>query len=49
MHAAGLDAVPVFLEVFYPFESSDELVHENAVSSVNHCLDALALAKGATR
>ncbi|HEY3764457.1 MAG TPA: TIM barrel protein [Gaiellales bacterium] len=41
VHAAGLDDVPVFLEVFYPFESADELVHRNAVSSVKHCIAEL--------
>jgi sugar phosphate isomerase/epimerase len=41
-HAAGLDGVPVFLEVFYPFEWSDDLVHANAVSSVEHCLKELS-------
>jgi D-erythrulose 1-phosphate 3-epimerase len=41
VHAAGLDDVPVFLEVFYPFESADQLVHDNAVSSVKHCVTEL--------
>ncbi len=45
VHAAGLDSVPVFLEVFYPFESADGLVHENAVSSVQHCVKELGLAR----
>ena len=45
VHTAGLDSVPVFLEVFYPFESADGLVHENAVSSVQHCVKELGLAR----
>ncbi len=45
VHAAGLDAVPVFLEVFYPFESADALVHANAVSSVKHCVEELGLVR----
>ena len=45
VRAAGLDSVPVFLEVFYPFESADGLVHQNAVSSVQHCVKELGLAR----
>jgi D-erythrulose 1-phosphate 3-epimerase len=37
VRTAGLDTVPIFLEVFYPFEFSDDLVLANAVSSVEHC------------
>jgi D-erythrulose 1-phosphate 3-epimerase len=48
VRAAGLESVPVFLEVFYPFESSDDQVHANAVSSVQHCVQELGL-KGVTR
>jgi sugar phosphate isomerase/epimerase len=42
VRAAGLDATPTFLEVFYPFELADDLVLTNAVSSVRHCLAELA-------
>jgi sugar phosphate isomerase/epimerase len=35
--AAGLDDVPAFLEIIYPFELSDEAVLANITSSVAHC------------
>lgn len=35
--SAGLDDVPAFLEVIYPFELSDEAVLDNITSSVLHC------------
>jgi hypothetical protein len=41
VHAAGLDEVPVFLELFDPFEADDETVLEGARSSVAHCRRAL--------
>jgi D-erythrulose 1-phosphate 3-epimerase len=43
VRSAGLDAIPIFLEVFYPFELADDLVLANAVSSVQHCLRELGL------
>jgi hypothetical protein len=33
----GLGEVPIFLELFYPFEADDAAVLANAVSSVHHC------------
>jgi D-erythrulose 1-phosphate 3-epimerase len=38
---AGLEEVPVFLEVFYPFELADEALIENITSSVEHCRTGL--------
>jgi sugar phosphate isomerase/epimerase len=35
--AAGLDDVPAFLEIIYPFELADEAVLGNITSSVQHC------------
>jgi len=40
--AAGMGDVPVFLEVFYPFELADEDVLHNITSSVDHCRRAIA-------
>lgn len=40
--ASGLGDVPVFLEVFYPFELADEEVLRNITSSVDHCRGAIA-------
>jgi len=37
VHAAGLDDVPAFLEIIYPFELADEAVLANITSSVAHC------------
>jgi sugar phosphate isomerase/epimerase len=37
MHAAGLEDVPAFLEIIYPFELADEAVLKNITSSVMHC------------
>lgn len=34
---AGLDGVPAFLEIIYPFELADELVLNSITSSVMHC------------
>jgi sugar phosphate isomerase/epimerase len=41
VHAAGLDDVPVFLEVFDAFEADDEAVLAGVRSSVEHCRQAL--------
>jgi sugar phosphate isomerase/epimerase len=35
--AAGLDDVPAFLEIIYPFELADEAVLNNITTSVLHC------------
>jgi hypothetical protein len=35
--AAGLDDVPAFLEIIYPFELADEAVLSSIISSVLHC------------
>jgi D-erythrulose 1-phosphate 3-epimerase len=35
--AAGLDELPAFLEIIYPFELADEAVLSNITSSVLHC------------
>jgi len=35
--SAGLDDVPAFLEIIYPFELSDDAVLSNITSSVLHC------------
>lgn len=43
VHAAGLDDIPVFLEVFYPFELADEDVLRNITSSVEHCRQAMEM------
>jgi sugar phosphate isomerase/epimerase len=43
VHAAGLDDIPVFLEVFYPFELADEDVLRNITSSVEHCRQTMTL------
>jgi D-erythrulose 1-phosphate 3-epimerase len=49
VQAAGLERTPVYLEVFYPFETADAIVLENAVSSVQHCVRELSpLLKGVT-
>ena len=37
MKQYNLNSVPVFLEVFYPFEMADEDVLANIKSSVIHC------------
>lgn len=42
MRDAGLDDVPLLLEVFYPFEESDEAVARDVKESVRLCKDALA-------
>lgn len=34
---AGLEDVPAFLEIIYPFELADEVVLSNIASSVTHC------------
>jgi sugar phosphate isomerase/epimerase len=36
---AGLDEVPAYLELFYPFELDDESVRKSVESSVRHCLE----------
>jgi sugar phosphate isomerase/epimerase len=41
VHAAGLDDVPVFLELFDSFEADDEKVLAGVRSSVEHCRQAL--------
>lgn len=46
VRAAGLDGLPVFLEVFYPFELDDDAARANLASSVEHCRRALAEAPG---
>ena len=40
--SAGLDDVPAFLEIIYPFELADEAVLANITSSVLHCRRAYA-------
>lgn len=40
VRAAGLDA-PLILEIFYPFEQSDESVRRDVIDSVRHCQAAL--------
>ena len=40
---AHLSDVPVILEVFYPFEMTDQAVLANITSSVKHCIDQLGL------
>lgn len=37
VRAAGLEDVPAFLEIIYPFELADEAVLANITSSVAHC------------
>lgn len=37
VHTAGLDDVPAFLEIIYPFELADEAVLASITSSVMHC------------
>ncbi len=37
VRAAGLEHVPAFLEIIYPFELADEAVLKNITSSVLHC------------
>jgi sugar phosphate isomerase/epimerase len=37
---AGLDDVPAFLEIIYPFELADEAVLSSMISSVAHCRGA---------
>lgn len=37
VQAAGLQEVPAFLEIIYPFELADEAVLKNIASSVMHC------------
>jgi sugar phosphate isomerase/epimerase len=37
VRAAGLEDVPAFLEIIYPFEISDEFVLNSITSSVVHC------------
>jgi sugar phosphate isomerase/epimerase len=34
---AGLDDVPAFIEIIYPFELADELVLKSIMSTVAHC------------
>jgi D-erythrulose 1-phosphate 3-epimerase len=34
---AGLESIPAFLEIIYPFELADETVLANITSSVRHC------------
>lgn len=41
LRETGLDDLPVFLEVFYPFEYTDEAVLSNITSSVQHCKEQL--------
>lgn len=43
VRTAGLEDVPVILEVFYPFEADDEEVLANVKSSVAHCKRELGL------
>ena len=43
VHAAGLDDVPVFLELFDAFEADDEKVLAGVRSSVEHCRRALGV------
>ncbi len=42
MRNAGLEHVPIILELFFPFEMSDAEVLAQTVSSVEHCRAALA-------
>lgn len=42
VRAHGLADTPIFLEVFYPFELTDEAVLANIASSIQHCKAALA-------
>ena len=42
VRAAGLD-VPLVLEVFYPFEQSDESVQRDVIESARHCRAALSV------
>ena len=44
VRAHGLDDLPVFIEVFYPFELSDAQVLDNIRTSVEHCKRALDIA-----
>jgi len=37
VRAAGMEEVPAFLEIIYPFELADETVLESITSSVLHC------------
>ena len=37
VRAAGLQDVPAFLEIIYPFELADQAVLESIASSVAHC------------
>ena len=37
VRAAGLEDVPAFLEIIYPFELADETVLASITSSVMHC------------
>lgn len=41
LRGAGLDDVPVILELFFPFELADDAVLATTVSSVRHCVEAL--------
>jgi sugar phosphate isomerase/epimerase len=42
MRETGLEEVPVILELFFPFEMSDDEVLKQTISSVEHCKEALA-------
>jgi sugar phosphate isomerase/epimerase len=37
VRAAGLEDVPAFIEIIYPFELADEAVRKNITSTVMHC------------
>jgi D-erythrulose 1-phosphate 3-epimerase len=37
VRAAGLEDVPAFIEIIYPFELADEAVLKNITSTVEHC------------
>ena len=37
VRAAGLESLPAFIEIIYPFELADEVVHGNITSTVMHC------------
>ena len=37
VRAAGLEDVPAFIEIIYPFELADEEVRDNIASTVMHC------------
>jgi hypothetical protein len=39
---AGLEDVPAFLEIIYPFELADEVVLKSIATSVRHCLHEYA-------